>query len=380
MNSSIISQKKFWLFLLCASNSLLLSAQVVSPSLYTDSKYDVAFGAGLTTSATSNVYSINDLVNGNITNPELKSNKLFASGIGRANLHLSYSDCQLGMEKSYLATASSNPDALVIYNSVNSQGLNVPQGSHFSPSISSTALTGVGFEGGCVISNKSGLRLGGSIHALSLNSFTQRSYQGTVSSGPNGALTVLNENWVSMTPQVPELQTSSSVGQSYSFDLDIGYRNFTSPIFGDLLIYNFFNSVSLNNSPYLNRNLNATFPTGSIIQNGTIPPLTGRYGNQDATLKVPRIWSTDIGYQISKTADLGIKLNGLDRYYQTMLFTTLRCSTCSSGNGYTAMIDSNFTTLGLGYSSKNWGIYLGTLLNHTFGFNSLNQINLNVRY
>ena len=374
------NQITFWFFLIIWLLCTDFSAAQNLNSSNTQSESILSWGSDISINSWSNVYSISDVLNNHLSNPDAKSNKLFASGVGRANLYVSLKECSFGFEKTYMAAAKSNSDTLSIYNNINSQGFSPVLGSQYFPIISSTALTGFGAAIGCFATDKSGISLGGSIHANSLNKFTQHSYQGAVSAGPNGASVILNENWIAMTSQLPELQTNNSVGQYYSFDLDLGYQKNDVPFFGNLIIYNLLSSIYLDNISYLIRNLNATFPKGGIIQNGTIPPLTGNYGNQDIALKIPKIWSSDFGYHFNKNIDLGVKLNGVDQYYQTLYFTTFRCPTCQISNGFTAVIDTNASTIGLGYTGSQWSIYIGTLLNHSTGINSINQMNLTTRF
>jgi len=338
------------------------------------------WGVSVDVNYASNVYSIHDLNTNQLSNPELKNNKLFSSGIGRFSAQMKRKNCFLGVEKTYMGAATSNKDALNIYNSINSQGFSPASNSAYAPNVSYTALQGEGVGLGCTWTSNYGLELGGSVHALVLESFTQRSYQGSVVASPNSTLVLLNEKWLSMNSQIPELQTDQSTGKAYTFDLEVGYRQNDVPLFGKVWINNLSNTVQFNELPYLYRNLNATFKQGGIFQNGHIPPLSGRYGNDSEALKIPRIWSAVAGYQVSTSADVGLRLNGVDLNYQTMIQTTFRCLECQKGVGFDVLLDINFSNFGLGYTAQNWSIYWGTSILQGVGANTTNFLSLNYRY
>ncbi len=372
------SQSKIWLAMLCLGLSTQAFTQNLSPPLV-DSEEPLKWGVSVAVNYASNVYSINDLNTNQLSDPQLKTNKLFSSGIGRFGTHLQHKNCLLGIEKTYMGAATSNKDALNIYNSINSQGFSPTINSTYAPSVSYTALEGEGIGFGCTILSNYGLKLGGSLHAIKLESFTQRSYAGSVVASQNSTLVLLNERWLSMNSQISELQNDESTGKAYTVDVDVGYRQSDVPVFGNLLINNFSNAVQFNSMPYLYRNLNATFKQGGVFQNGHIPPLSGRYGNDSQALKIPRVWSANAGYQVSESVDIGLRLNGVDLNYQTMAQATLRCTGCQTGTGFDVLVDTNLSNFGIGYTTANWSVYWGSFL-HGLGTNSTNFLNLNYRY
>jgi len=372
-----------WVFIFLTFFSKSLFAEVDNNfRLDTEAKKTIGFhfGFGVDLDVFSNAFTFQKIIDQQFDNPNVKNKDLFAYGIARLETFLEYEgNCRLGFEKSVMAMATSNKQTLDAYSNYTGNG--ITSGSNYPNLVlNMTALEGQGTNFGCTYVSQNNFRINITGRLLNINNFTEHKYSGSISEVPDGLLGILNETWVRVSPQIDDLQQSGQGGRAGIVDFKFNWNSSDKKNFTNLNIYNLYSKVQVQNYPYMTRNFNAIYSQGSIYQNENIQPLTGRYGNQNFSGSLPRIWAADFGHLVLNQAYVGMMLNGLDNFYQPSLFINLGCSGCSVGRGYRINIDQNLTTLGLGYFGNSFSLFLATQMNEGFNLSSINQIRFNYRF
>lgn len=307
-------------------------------------------GGAVLIEATSNAYGLRSINNESFDASNLYSEKLFAKATAKASLLAALGDCRLSIEHVRQAAATTDRSTMQTYRKVDRDGLDSALGNL------DLSYRSVGYEG-------SGVGLGclgrWGVHQamlqarwLNLSSFREKRYSGAVSTNLQKRTTLsLRETAISMAPQLPQLQVGGSGGQVVSVDIDYTVQSADDRLMFEVLVENAWSRVDLDNAAFLNRALDVSVEDARVVSSDQVSPLTGQYGNSAFRLKLPRLWSTALGYEFKREWHAGMEASGVGAAYQPMGFV--------QHGGARLAVDTRGRHLVLGYRSGGWRLGMG---------------------
>lgn len=308
------------------------------------------WGGSVLIEATSNAYGLRSIDDESFDASNLYREKLFAKATAKSSLLAALGDCSLSIEHVRQAAATTDRSTMQTYRKVDRDGLDLALGNL------GLNYRSVGYEGSGAGLGCRG-RWGGhqallQARWLNLSSFREKRYSGAVSTNVQRRTTLdLRETAISMAPQLPQLQVGGSGGQVVSVDIDYAAQTADDRLMFEVLVENAWSRVDLDNAAFLNRALDVSVEDGRVVPNNQISPLTGQYGNGNFKLKLPRLWSTSLGYEFKSTWHAGMEASGVGAAFQPMGFVQHR--------GARLSVDTRGRHLVLGYRSGGWRLGIG---------------------
>jgi len=261
------------------------------------------------------------------------------------SLSATFTDCAASLEHLGQAAATTDRTTMQTYRKVEKDGL----GS--TNRVVDLRYRSVGFEGsgfgfGCKKRwgpQKTAIRA----RWLDLAAFREKRYSGVLSTNAqNQTALSLQETAISIEPQLPLLQRNGSAGRVTTIDFDYTLKSEDMRWAFEVNVEHLWSDVDLKGAAFLNRSLDVSVDGGRVVPSDQISPLTGRYGNGDFRLKLPRVWTSSLGYEFLSDWWAGIEASGVGAAYQPMGFL--------QHHGARLSLDTQGRHLVLGYRRGGW--------------------------
>ena len=341
---------------------------------------EIGAGAVFSIETRANAYTLDQLIDERFDQPLLKAKALFAMGDGGLNLNLTERGCSLGVEQNYRGAATTTRETLEAFKGFDTNGFEIAPGESVNLQFKSMSWTGSGMTYGCASQVSPQNRFNVVFRWLVLDSFHSKNYSGGLSGGSAGTTVSVSEERYAIEPVFSLLQTTGK-GQYFGLDAQWSGESLGDRFGYRLQTKNLVNSIRLKNTPFLNRQIDAIVSDGDVIQRDRVPPLTGRYGNKDARLVAPLMWSLQTQYKLNTPLSLGVDIHGVNSTHQLLAVSQWACSKfCGPGNKLRLEVDTDGTTIGFSYQSRAFSLGLGFATgSNSTRLKGINQLQLRVQ-
>lgn len=339
----------------------------------------IGIGANFSIDTRTNAYTLDQLIDERFDQPLLRAKKPFATADGSLEVHLKERGCSLGVEKHFRGAATTTKDTLRAYKGFETNGFEVSSTESVSLRFKSMSWSGSGVNYGCASEPSAQQRLRLVFRWLKLDGFDAKTYAGRLSGGQTGTTVLLREERYAIKPMFSLLQTAGE-GEYFGLDLQWAGELLGERLSHRLEVKNLINSIRLKNAPFITRQIDAIVNEGDVVQRNRVSPLSGRYGNKDATFTAPLMWSAQTHYKINAPLSLGVDVHGVNSTHQVLAVGQWACaSLCGQGNKLRFEADTEGTTVAIGYETKSFSVGLGFAVGSSLGVKSINQLRLRIQ-